>query len=110
MLSDSAPARKMPDHIPSDLSLLPTQAELICPRCYREVGFSAAESHVWCPTCGWIHTLTTEDCDTLVDARSGITDLNTQVYLQILAAQDNPAVSLPTDEVQAVPAVTAVAA
>jgi hypothetical protein len=110
MLSDSAPARKIPDRIPSDLSLLPTQAELNCPRCYREAGFSATESHVWCPACGWIHIFTTEECEALVDALAGISDLNTQVYLQVLAAQDDPATSVPGEAAPAIPTVTEVAA
>jgi hypothetical protein len=90
MLSDPALPRKIINPVTPDNSLSAVQAELICPRCYREAGFSAAESHVWCPTCGWIRTLTPEECETLVDALAGITDLNTQVYLQVLAAWDMP--------------------
>ena len=110
ILPDSGPARKIVNSGPTDPAFPPTQAELICPRWYREAGFSAVESHVWCPTCGWIHTLTPEEGETLEDALAGITDLNTQVYLQILAAQDDPAASLPDDAAPAIPAVTEVAA
>src|SRR5690349_12553248 len=81
----------------ANFSFPPLQAELICPRCYRKAGFSSAEAHVWCPTCGWIHRLTAKECETLVDALAGITDLNTQVYLQVLGAQDDPVASLPDD-------------
>jgi hypothetical protein len=90
ILPDSGSACKTGNCGPADPAFPPAQAELICPRCYREASFSTTESHVWCPTCGWIHTLTPEECETLVDALAGITDLNTQVYLQVLAAWDMP--------------------
>jgi hypothetical protein len=89
-LTDSAPACNTVNSAIANTTPPPSYADLICPRCYHEASLSSPPSRISCSTCGWLHTLDTEEGETLEDALHGIGDLNTQVYLQVLAAQDAP--------------------
>lgn len=63
--------------------------DLICPQlaCCSGCYCSSPATRVWCPTCGWAVTLTTEQTTELTEALLGISDLPIAQYLIILDTQ-----------------------